>query len=56
MAAVIEYLLARGSRESPLFTWQDGWYLTRDYFVHAVKEALMSAGLKPRIMPSIVFG
>ena len=48
VAAVIEYLLARGSKEGPLFIWQDGCYLTRQSFVQAVREALSMAGMEAK--------
>ena len=44
-AAVIDYMLARGSKEGPLFLWQNGCFLTRERFVQDVREALMAAGL-----------
>lgn len=48
VAAVIEYLLARGSKEGPLFIWQDGRYLTRQSFVQAIREALSMAGMEAK--------
>ena len=53
VAAVIEYLLAGGSKESPLFIWQDGYYLMRQGFVQAVREALSMAGIEAKIMLAI---
>ena len=46
VAAVIDYMLARGSKEGPLFLWQNGCFLTRECFVQAVREALTIAGLE----------
>ncbi len=45
VAAILSYLIRRGSMEGPLFLFEDGKYLTRDHFVAAVKDALQQAGL-----------
>ena len=45
VAAVLSYMVARGSAAGPLFTWADGRYLTRDKFVSRVRAALETAGL-----------
>ena len=39
-------MLARGSKEGPLFLWQNGCFLTRERFVPVVREALTAAGLE----------
>lgn len=44
VAAVLSYMVARGSTPGPLFTWEDGRHLTRDRFVAGVRAALTSAG------------
>ena len=46
VAAVIDYMLARGNKEGPLFSWQNGHFLTRQRFVKAVREVLTGAGLQ----------
>ena len=46
VVAVLEYMVARGSKAGPLFMWQDGRYLTRTSFVKAVRAALTVAGFK----------
>ena len=33
VAALLNYMVARGSKPGPLFIWEDGRYLTRDRFV-----------------------
>ena len=38
--------MARGSDTGPLFMRQDGKYMTRDFFVAAIREALTEAGLR----------
>jgi len=43
MTAVV-YMMARGTEPGPLFTQVDGRYLTRDYFVTAVRKALTEEG------------
>ncbi len=45
VAAILSYLVRRGSMEGPLFLFEDGKYLTRDCFVAAVRDALQRAGL-----------
>ena len=44
VAAVLNYLVARGSSPGPLFTWENGRYLTRERFVARVRLALLAAG------------
>ena len=46
VAAVIDYMLARGSKDGPLFLWQNGCFLTRERFVQVVREAITAAGLE----------
>ena len=38
MSAVLKYMVARGSSPGPLFTWDDGQYLTREGFVARVRS------------------
>ena len=45
VVAMLNYLLVRGAREGPLFTYKDGRYLTRQRFVVAVREALEREGV-----------
>ena len=45
VVAMLNYLLVRGAREGPFFTYKDGRYLTRQRFVVAVREALERAGV-----------
>ena len=45
VAAVLDYMVRRGSSEGPFFTFADGSFLTRDRLVRAVREALRSAGV-----------
>ena len=46
VAAVIDYMLARRSKEGPLYLWQNGCFLTRECFVQVVREALTAAWLE----------
>ena len=45
VGALLSYLIKRGSGSGPLFTFDDGRYLTRERFVRAVKDALSAAGV-----------
>ena len=45
VAAVLSYLVKRGPTPGPLFTFNDGRYLTHDRFVRAVREALTATGV-----------
>ncbi len=45
VAAILGYLVARGSQPGPLFVFQDGRFLTRKRLVSEVREALQTAGL-----------
>ena len=38
------YMMVRGTKPGPFFTRSDGSYMTRDYFVAAVKAVLSEAG------------
>ena len=40
IAAMVGYLVQRGDKPSPLFTFRDGQVLTRDRFVTAIRAAL----------------
>ena len=44
VAAILNYMVARGNSPGPLFTWEDVRYLTRDRFVAGVRTALSKAG------------
>ena len=44
VAALLTYMVTRGSEPGPLFTWENGRYLTRERFVAGVRAALSSAG------------
>ena len=46
VATVTNYMLVRRSKEGPLFLWQNGYFLTQECFVQAMREALMAAGLE----------
>lgn len=48
VTAVINFMLTRGTKEGPLFAWQDGRYLTRERFVQAVRGALTVAGFEAK--------
>ena len=48
VAAVLDFIVARGSSPGPLFTFQDGSYLTRAKFVDLVREALQRVGVDQR--------
>ena len=45
VAAILSYLTARGAGPGPLFSFEDGRWLTRSRFVAQVREALASAGV-----------
>ncbi len=45
VAAMLDYLSARGMAPGPLFTYQNGQYLTRQRFAGAVRTALTKAGI-----------
>ena len=44
VVAVLEYMVARGTEEGPLFVWDNGKYLTRERFVASMRSALTVAG------------
>ena len=44
VAAVLSYMVSRGSQPGPFFKFSDGRSLTRERFVVAVREALAAAG------------
>ena len=46
VTVVLVYMVARRSDPSPLLTWRDGWFLTRDCFVASVHAILTSACYK----------
>ena len=45
VAALLNYLVVRGSEPGSLFHFKDGQVLTRQHFVEAVKAALHHAGV-----------
>ena len=45
VTAILGYLLSRGNTPGPLFTYQDGSFLTRERLTRALREALAKAGL-----------
>jgi len=48
VAVVVSYMMDRGTKPGPFFIWTDrrtGRYLTRDYFMSAIRTALVAAGL-----------
>ena len=46
VSAVLNYMVERGSSPGPLFTWDDGQYLTRESFVARVRSTLSTAGYR----------
>ena len=46
MVALLNYEVARGSEQGPLFRFQDGWFLARQRLIQAVKEPLQRAGVE----------
>ena len=47
VAAVLNYIVQRGSAPSPFFCFVNGNYLTRERFVTAIRTALAAAGINP---------
>ena len=45
VAAILGYMVLRGSRQGPFFLFRDGRFLTRDRFVVQVRRALQVAGV-----------
>ena len=45
VVAGLSYLVRRGWTPGPLFTFVDGWYLTRDRFIKAVRDAIAASGV-----------
>ena len=54
ITAVISFMMAKGNAPSPLFTWKNGCYLTRDRFVIQIRKVLSAGGTRQRIMQGIV--
>lgn len=48
VAAILAYLVVRGKRPGPLFTFADGKPLVRLRFVAEIRQALADAGVDPR--------
>ena len=44
VAAVLGYMVGRGTRPGPFFRFTDGRFLTRDRFVEAIRRALTTMG------------
>ena len=47
VAAVLNYMVQRGSAPGPFFRFVNGNYLTRERFVTAIRTALATAGINP---------
>ena len=47
VAAVLHYMVHRGSSDGPFFQFSDGRPLTRERFVAGVRSALQAAGVPP---------
>ena len=47
VATVLSFMVAKERAAGPLFSWQNGRYLTRDKFVAEIREVLAAVGLKP---------
>ncbi len=45
MAAVMDYMVKRGPQPGPFFTFESGWYLTRERFVKTMRVTLMVMGV-----------
>ena len=45
MCPVSCFLVVRGIAPGPLFVYRDGWFLTGQQFLAAVREALQTAGV-----------
>ena len=45
VAAILDYMVRRGSAAGPFFSFSDGGFLTRDRFVQEVRAALSCAGV-----------
>ena len=48
VAAVLSYMVARGSSAGPLFHWEDGKFMTRARFVESMRTALTLAGYRAK--------
>lgn len=48
VAAMLTYLVARGTKPGPLFQFEDGRHLTRARFVDALRRELRAAGLEEK--------
>ena len=47
VASMAAFLVRRGSRQGPLFQFENGQFLTRQRFVSKVQAALQKAGIDP---------
>ncbi len=48
VAAILAYMVIRGNKSGPMFTFHNGRYLTRARFVEALRSALREAGVDAR--------
>ena len=48
VAAMLDFIVARGTSPGPLFTFQDSLYMTRARFVELVRDALQRAGVSQK--------
>ena len=55
VAAVLNYMVQRGSAPGPFFCFVNGNYLTRERFVTAIRTALAAAGINPSHYVGISF-
>jgi hypothetical protein len=46
VAAVLTFMVMRGSVPGPLFIWENGQFLTRERMVAELHRALLARGLK----------
>lgn len=48
VAAVLSFMVARGSAPGPLFTWEGGQFLTRERMVAELRSALRARGIQAK--------
>ena len=56
VAAILSYMVKRGTNDGPFFEFEDSRYLTRDRFVTAVRSGLVASGVNCHIMQGTVLG
>ena len=49
VAAILDYMVRRGSTRGPFFLFQNRKFLTQDWFVAAMREALRVRGFDPTL-------